>query len=48
MTQCARVIAYNPEPSDLTRLFCRRGATNDERAAAGNAIGPAPVPKKSV
>src|SRR5262249_26836130 len=48
MTKSPRAIAVDPDPSDLARQFCWLGATNDERAAAANAIDPAPVPKKSV
>jgi len=48
MTKSPRAIAVEPDPSHLARQFCWLGATNDERAAAANAIGPAPVPKKSV
>jgi len=48
MTKSPRAIAVDPDPSDLARQFCWLGATNDERAAAANALDPAPVPKKSV
>jgi hypothetical protein len=50
MTKSPRAVAVavDPDPSDLARQIRRMGAANDERAAAANAKGPVPVPKKSV